>query len=881
MKNRIWSNRMVTGSVIVVLSLALLAIFTPTSSTRVESAGDAETELLIYGDALTTGWLNQSNNSTINLNNTSPVYEGSKSVSVLYTKRAARLRLNRNTAISTAGYTTLRFWLHGGSAGGQQIEVHLVDANNNVLNAHVDVTPSAGTWQQINIPLSNLGNPASIRGVVWHNSLNGSQPIWYIDRIALIGSATVTPTSPGASPTPTSTATSQTVIYNDALAGGWANWSWGTTVNFNNTTPVQSGSASIAATYTQGWAGLYLHSNNLINLSGYTTLRFYLHGGTNGGHPVAVKLADANGNYATYAHTVTSSAGTWQQVNVPLANYGLTTISGIVWQENSGSTRPVMYIDNVTLVGSGSATPTPTPPPGNITLSVNAATVVRTISPNIYGINFADEALAADLRLPVNRWGGNATTRYNWQADTSNRASDWYFENIPNDNANPGALPFGSASDRFAERNLNTNTESLLTIPLIGWTPKSRGFACGFRVSLYGVQQNTDPWQPDCGNGVLSNGTNITGNNPLDTSIAIGPTFVQQWINHLTGRYGTAANGGVQFYNLDNEPGLWHITHRDVHPAPLSYDELRDRTYQYGAAVKAADPTALTLGPAEWGWTGYFYSALDQAPGGSWWNNPLDRNAHGGLPLTVWYLQQMQAYQQQHGVRILDYLDLHFYPQASGVALSPAGSTTTQALRLRSTQALWNPNYVDESWINEPVYLIPRMRQWVDQNYPGTKLAIGEYNWGALDHINGALTQADVLGIFGREGLDLATLWDAPAFNDPGAFAFRIYRNYDGLGRGFGNQSVTATSSNQGQVAIYAAKRSSDGALTLIVINKTASSQNVTLNLSGFSPTASADVFRYSSANLAAIVQLADQTVTASGFTTTLPANSITLYVIP
>ena len=114
-------------------------------------------------------------------------------------------------------------------------------------------------------------------------------------------------------------------------------------------------------------------------------------------------------------------------------------------------------------------------------------------------------------------------------------------------------------------------------------------------------------------------------------------------------------------------------------------------------------------------------------------------------------------------------------------------NAATQALRLRSTRSIWDPNYPDESWINgtegwPTVRLIPRMRDWVASNYPGTKLAITEYNWGALDHINGALAPADALGIFGREGLDLATLWAAPDPDQPGAFAFRMYRNYDGPG---------------------------------------------------------------------------------------------------
>jgi hypothetical protein len=50
---------------------------------------------------------------------------------------------------------------------------------------------------------------------------------------------------------------------------------------------------------------------------------------------------------------------------------------------------------------------------------------------------------------------------------------------------------------------------------------------------------------------------------------------------------------------------LWNQTHRDVHPDPTRYDEVRDRTYAYAAAIKSADPSALTAGPTVWGWTAY------------------------------------------------------------------------------------------------------------------------------------------------------------------------------------------------------------------------------------------------------------------------------------
>ncbi len=687
-------------------------------------------------------------------------------------------------------------------------------------------------------------------------------------------------TPPGLTPH-RAAASSDLPIYTDSLSNGWSNWSWSTAVNLSAPAPVHSGSASTEAAISGPWAAFYLHTDANISTLTHNTLRFWIHGGAQGGQSVQVKLADANGNFSTGA-TVTASANTWTFVSLPFAALGnVRQISGIAWQDGKGAAQPAFYLDDITLA-SIPYTPTPTSAPvSGPALSVNAAAGRRAINPDIYGMNYADEALAADLRLPVRRWGGNATTRYNWQTDVANRASDWFFENVPEELANVGALPDGSSADRAIHQNQRTGAQTLLTIPMIGYTPKDRTYACAYSVAKYGPQQWTDPYHPDCGNGVRPDGTKITGNDPRDTSIAIDPTFIQNWIRFLVGHVGSASQGGVRYYNLDNEPMLWNSTHRDVHPNPVSYDELRDLTYKYAAAIKAVDPAAQTLGPVLWGWTAYFYSALDAAAGGSWWQNPPDRNAHGGVPFVEWYLQQMRAYEQQRGQRILDYLDLHYYPQASNVALSPAGEASTQALRLRSVRSLWDPTYVDESWINEPVRLIPRMREWVDKNYPGTKLAMTEYNWGALDDMNGALAQADVLGVFGREGLDLATLWAPPAFDDPGAFAFRIYRNYDGAGAQFGDVSVQAGSADQDKLAVYAAQRSSDAALTLVVVNKSGDNLSSSLVLSGFTPSAAARVYRYSAANLDTIMRLPDQAVNAAGFTTTYPASSITLVVIP
>jgi hypothetical protein len=182
------------------------------------------------------------------------------------------------------------------------------------------------------------------------------------------------------------------------------------------------------------------------------------------------------------------------------------------------------------------------------------------------------------------------------------------------------------------------------------------------------------------------------------------------------------------------------------------------------------------------------------------------------------------------------------------------------------------------------------LQSWVAKDFPGTKTSIDEYNWGGQENINGAIAQADILGIFGREGLDMGVLWGPPnpATQIPGLVAFEVYRNYDGSGAKFGDMALASTSANQGQLAVYGAQRTADGALTIVVLNKTYGDLTSTLSLPNLTATGPAQVYLYSAANLAALVSQPAITVTApptgsttSSLSTTFPGQSITLLVIP
>jgi hypothetical protein len=240
--------------------------------------------------------------------------------------------------------------------------------------------------------------------------------------------------------------------------------------------------------------------------------------------------------------------------------------------------------------------------------------------------------------------------------------------------------------------------------------------------------------------------------------------------------------------------------------------------------------------------------------------------------------------------------------------LTTAGDTGEQQARLNSTRVFWDPTYTDPNFpqpnystdsnytanCNVPLQapqLIPMAQAWAAKDYPGTKVAFTEFNWGGQESINGAVAQADILGIFGAYGLDMATLWGPPdpTTQVPGLMAYKIYRNYDGNNSMFGDTSLASTSVNQGQLAVYGALRSSDNAVTVVVINKTYGPLTSTLSLAGV-PTTTDNVqsYLYSNANLNAIVAQPAVTVTppTSGSTTstisnyTFPAQSITLFVV-
>jgi len=166
---------------------AVLALVIMFSLTAGGSYAAPALKRVIYADSLAAGWDNWSW-ATVNLNASSPVHSGSRSISV--SLGAWQGLYLHNASPDLLGTTHLQFYLHGGSAGGQRMNVYFyleIGGSAQSGPAVPAPQPQAGAWTEARLPLTAL-NPtnAPVTGVVWQDASGGNQPVFYIDDIALV-----------------------------------------------------------------------------------------------------------------------------------------------------------------------------------------------------------------------------------------------------------------------------------------------------------------------------------------------------------------------------------------------------------------------------------------------------------------------------------------------------------------------------------------------------------------------------------------------------------------------------------------------------------------------------------------------------------------------
>lgn len=434
----------------------------------------------------------------------------------------------------------------------------------------------------------------------------------------------------------------------------------------------------------------------------------------------------------------------------------------------------------------------------DFTIATSAA--AGEISPLVYGTNRSSLEVAT-----ANRSGGNRWTGYNWEHNASHAGADWYHHN---DNYLPWVLGIPSAlSDEpgiclttIHDANLTRGAYTLITLQMAGYAARDK----------HG-EVTVPETAPSPRWVAVANRKGAPFSFPPDTTD--GTLYIDEELAFLVDQYGPAGSPeGIEAYSLDNEPALWTYTHPRIFPEPLTVVELMTRSRGLAATIKEADPAAEVFGPALYGFNAYLN--LQNAPDWGAYSAAYDRFIEA-------YLDIMRMASDSAGVRLLDVLDVHWYPEPAGVY---AGDTTRAVAetRMQVPRSLWDPTYVEESWIGQwfsPVAILVYLQEAIAAYYPGTKLAITEYDYGAANHISGGIAQVDVLGIFGRFQVYFGSKWGA--VDQYIRAAYELYRNYDGVGGCFGSQGVTATTTDIENTSLYAALDDAQPShLHMILVNK-------------------------------------------------------------
>lgn len=513
---------------------------------------------------------------------------------------------------------------------------------------------------------------------------------------------------------------------------------------------------------------------------------------------------------------------------------------------------------------TASTEPAPTEPvvTATATFTIDLAADRKPISPHIYGANMH---VAGVTNLTLMRSGGNRWSGYNWENNASHAGIDWQHFN---DGYLGPQTPYGEAVRSRVAPAHAAGASAIVTVPMQDYVSRDRSGTSVTAEQVAGTVGGSTRW-------VRSYATkgSVLSLTPDATDDAV---YQDEFVNWVETSFGAArAEGKETFYSLDNEPGLWNETLPRLHPADPSYAELKEKSVRYASMIRTRAPQAKIFGAVAYGW--WEYETLQDAPDRSSYGNYLD-----------FYLSAMKEAEGIHGTRLLDVLDLHWYPdiKVDGKALTQFTSPTLTDAQaeaiMQAPRSFWDATFRENSWIGQwyhPIRLLPRMKEKIAARYPGTRLAITEYNFGGNDHIAGGIAHADTLGIFGREGLFAAAWWDLSSHPDNYiAGAFNLYLNYDGNGAKVGDLSLPASSDNAARTSVYAMASSSDAAvLHVVAINKDSVATRATLAMGANAAYSGADIYQIRQGS--PVPQFVEHVTCTNGASYVLPARSVTLLV--
>ncbi|MGE5702737.1 MAG: glycoside hydrolase family 44 protein, partial [Clostridia bacterium] len=508
--------------------------------------------------------------------------------------------------------------------------------------------------------------------------------------------------------------------------------------------------------------------------------------------------------------------------------------------------------------------------PFNVNFTIDTSAEREEISPYIYGAN---EDLSGTENLTARRMGGNRMSTYNWENNASNAGKDygfrsdhyvpWYYGEVPwgGNFWEPGVGVSG-----FHQKSLQKGAYSLVTVPTAGYV------AADVDGPLYETPPSSRWKQVKAVKGA-----------PLSLTPDLTDDYVysDEFVNLMVNKFGDASTPtGINGYELDNEPGLWFDTHKYMHPENAGASEVLKKGLAAAKAIRSIDPYAEIFGPVTYGFD-ELYSMYESPE----WYETLKGNYDW---YADYYLDKFRIESEKEGTRLLNSMDIHFYTEetANNQKIVDSGSNNdleANKKRMQTPRQLWDPTYKENSYIGRNhgkfLPLLPRIKESIDKYYPGTKLSVTEYNLGGENNVYGGIGYTDLLGIFGKQGVYLATFWKMDSTvdhkNNPTyvSAALKLFTNYDGNNSKYGDLKVQADTSDIENSSIYGSVfKDSDNNLHLIVLNKNNDYEMIgNFQLNGGTTYKTAKVYAFDSNSSAITEREGIAQIIGNTFTYTIP----------
>jgi hypothetical protein len=407
--------------------------------------------------------------------------------------------------------------------------------------------------------------------------------------------------------------------------------------------------------------------------------------------------------------------------------------------------------------------------------------------------------------------GGNNGTKYNWQKKLTSHP-DWYNNVYAND---------WDYAQTSVQQHL-PGVQVMWCFQLIGKVADNTTH----NFDDWGY--NKSQWWSGVGQNLAGGGTpNPSGSKALkegdpslyltDSSAATDTAILDHWIKSSD----LGLNRGqFRYWNMDNEPEIWDGTHDDVMPTLPSAEAFLQRYFDYAKQARAKYPEIKLVGPVpanEWQWFN--------------WGGGLVTADGKKYPWLEYFIKRVGEEQARTGLRLLDVLDLHYYPGAN----DPAA-----VVQLHRT--FFDPTYVnpdanavhsvngtyDASITQE--YIFGRCQQWMDKYLGarhGVTLACTETGIPLTNAPVASVWYASTLGEFMRHGVEIFTPWSW----QPGMWeVLHLYARYNYT------TAVRGVSDDETNVSAYPTVDPATGNATVVLVNRSLDqTKQTTVSLAGLS----------------------------------------------